>query len=145
MTPGDILTSSGKYPARCLDCPPTMDMLHDAQVLAQRVSNLWQSYSSTMMDYCPEPVVSSGYRPPEVNAETPGAAKDSNHMLCRAVDIADPDGRFTDWCSKNMDLMAHFELWQEDPRWTKGWVHLQSVPPKSQHRIFIPFKGPPPA
>ena len=144
MTVDDVLTSSGQHPERVTDWPPTASMLNDALLLASRCSQLLLSYMGAT-EIESEPLVNSGYRPPDVNAATLGAAKHSNHMVCRAVDLADPDGVLTKWCQENLDLLAHFELYMEDPRWTRGWVHLQSVAPASAHRVFIPMKGPPPA
>ena len=138
MTAGDILTSGNKYPDRALKYPPMLPMLHDAQVLATRVTQLLTSYASSRPGLEAEPEVSSGYRPAEVNAMTSGAAKHSNHMVCRAVDIADAKGELAKWCVANLDLLEHHQLWMEAPKYTVGWVHLQSVPPKSNHRVFVP-------
>jgi hypothetical protein len=30
----------------------------------------------------------------------------------------------------------------KDPQWTPSWVHLQSVPPASGDRVFIPAASP---
>lgn len=138
MTAGDILTSSNQHPERALRWPPTLPMLHDCQVLATRVTQLLTSYARAARACEPEPLVHSGYRPPEINAVTPNAAKNSNHLVCRAVDIADEKGELAAWCLANLDLLEHFELWLEDPRFTPTWVHLQSVPPKSNSRVFQP-------
>ncbi len=144
MTAGDVLSSSGLHPDRPIDYPPTREMLYDAMVIAQRCTQLLQSYSSSKPTVEGEPAVRSGYRPPDINAATPGAAQYSQHMFCRAVDLDDPHGELAAWCLGNLDLLEHFELYMEDPRWTPSWVHLQSLPPKSNSRVFIPFKGPPP-
>lgn len=88
-------------------------------------------------------VVSSGYRPAAINAAV-GGAKRSNHMQCLAVDFRDTDGRVAKWCLANLDLLKKLGMYMEDPRWTKGWVHLQIVAPGSRKRIFIPAPGNPP-
>lgn len=67
--------------------------------------------------------VSSGYRPPEVNASV-GGAKKSHHMSCMACDFKDADGKLDEWLSNNQDLLEKAGLWQEHPEATLGWAHL---------------------
>lgn len=83
-------------------------------------------------------LVSSGWRPPAVNAATPKAARRSKHMTCEAVDINDDEGELDDWCMNNQDKLIEIGLWLEHPSATKGWCHLQGVPPKSGNRVFYP-------
>jgi hypothetical protein len=82
--------------------------------------------------------VTSGWRPPQVNATTPGAAKRSLHMTCEAVDLEDADGQLDDWCLDHPEVLQEIGLWQEHPAATKGWCHLQVVPPRSGKRVFYP-------
>jgi len=82
--------------------------------------------------------VSSGWRPPSVNANVPGAAKKSNHMLGLACDFKDIDGSLDAFCATNLKLLESCGLYLEDPKSTPGWCHLQCVPPKSGKRIFQP-------
>ncbi len=82
--------------------------------------------------------VNSGWRPPQVNAATPGAAKFSRHMTGEAVDLADPEGMLDDWCMENLPVLEKLGLWMEHPAATKGWCHLQTIPPKSGRRVFYP-------
>lgn len=84
--------------------------------------------------------VSSGWRPPVVNAGTPGAAVNSKHMTGQAVDLYDPDGDIDDWLmsTAGQAVLAELGLWLEHPAATKGWAHLQTVPPRSQRRVFYP-------
>ena len=82
--------------------------------------------------------VSSGYRPPSVNAKIPNAAKKSNHMVCLAADFKDPDGSLDQWCLANPKVLEKAGLWQEHPDATPGWCHLQAVAPKSGNRVFRP-------
>ena len=35
-------------------------------------------------------------------------------------------------------LMADMGLWHEHPAATKGWAHLQTLPPRSGRRTFYP-------
>jgi hypothetical protein len=85
-------------------------------------------------------VVNSGWRPPAVNAATPGAAVKSKHLRCQAIDIYDPEGLIDAWCMKDAGLQALAEigLWLEHPSSTKGWSHWQTVPPASGNRVFYP-------
>lgn len=83
--------------------------------------------------------VNSGWRPPEVNSATPNAALKSKHMTGNAVDLADPEGDLDDWCSENDgSRLIQYGLWMESPAATKGWCHLQNLPPKSGKRVFFP-------
>ena len=83
-------------------------------------------------------VVSSGYRPPEINAATPGSAKHSNHMICLACDFRDLDGALDDFCSNNTDVLERCGLYLEHPSSTPNWCHLQAISPRSGNRIFKP-------
>lgn len=60
----------------------------------------------------------------------------SQHLHGRAVDIADADGSFMKFCKDNISLLENAGLWVEQG--TVGWVHLQTVPPKSGNRFFLP-------
>lgn len=83
-------------------------------------------------------VVSSGYRPPEINKGVAGAAKRSNHMLCLACDFKDTDGSLGAWCLANLKVLEECGLYLEHPSATRGWVHLQVVAPRSGNRVFYP-------
>ena len=82
--------------------------------------------------------ITSGWRPPSVNAGTPGAAPKSKHMTCQACDLTDPEGDLDDYCLNNPDILAKIGLWLEHPAVTKSWTHVQIVPPKSGKRVFYP-------
>ncbi len=64
----------------------------------------------------------------------------SSHLYGCAVDISDQDGKFAYWLQTVTGQRKLIEcgLWMEDPKYTKGWVHLQSYAPKSLNRYFIP-------
>lgn len=83
-------------------------------------------------------LVNSGWRPATVNAATKGAAKKSNHMLGLACDLSDPTGSLDKWCMDNLDELEAIGLWMEHPSATPGWCHLQTVPPRSGRRVFMP-------
>lgn len=82
--------------------------------------------------------VTSGWRPANVNKTIPGAAVRSNHMRCLAIDLFDPEGALDDWCMDNLDVLMNLGLHLEHPSATKGWCHLQAVPPRSGKRVFYP-------
>lgn len=84
--------------------------------------------------------VSSGWRPPAVNSTTAGAAVNSKHMTGQAIDIYDPDGDLDDWLmsGEGQAAMTALGLWHEHPSATKGWAHLQTIPPRSGRRTFYP-------
>ena len=92
--------------------------------------------------------LSSGWRPKTVNDATSNAAKASNHITGDAGDVKDPDRALAQWCVLNPDKLATCGLWMEDPRWTfsangNHWLHLQTLPPKSGKRIYIPSTAKP--
>lgn len=87
--------------------------------------------------------VTSGWRPPSINAMTPGAAPQSKHQIGLACDFKDTDGSLWTWCLQNLQLLADNNVYLEDARWTRtkdgsGWVHMQLGAPKSRKRIFVP-------
>lgn len=79
--------------------------------------------------------VSSGYRPRSINARV-GGAKHSAHMSCQAVDFSDSTGELAQWCKEHVALLNTLGLYLEDPKYTQGWVHLQSRP--TRRNPFIP-------
>lgn len=84
-------------------------------------------------------LVSSGWRPPEINAATAGAALNSLHLTCEAVDIFDPDGDLDEWLySDGRPALEQIGLWVEHPSATRRWSHLQTKPPRSGRRFFYP-------
>ena len=108
------------------------DIEHQAIDLLDRVNALLKGFGEDRS-------VNSGWRPPALNAATNGAALKSKHMTGNAVDLADPEGDLDDWCSENDGaLLSSYGLWMEHPAATKGWCHLQNLPPKSGRRIFYP-------
>lgn len=85
-------------------------------------------------------LVSSGWRPPLVNSSTPNAAPNSKHMTGQAIDIYDPDGDLDEWLmtADGQSELVRLGLWMEHPSATKGWAHLQTIPPRSGNRVFYP-------
>lgn len=83
-------------------------------------------------------IISSGWRPPQINGQMKGAAPKSKHMTGEAVDLYDPEGSLDQFCLEKQDSLASLGLWMEHPLATKGWCHLQIVPPRSGARVFYP-------
>jgi hypothetical protein len=83
-------------------------------------------------------LVSSGWRPPQVNANVPNAAVRSKHMTGEAIDISDPEGDLDQWCMDNLQELEDIGLYLEHPSATKNWCHLQTVAPRSGKRVFYP-------
>jgi hypothetical protein len=85
-------------------------------------------------------VVASGWRPGPVNATTPGAARSSKHQDGRAIDIDDDGGDLDNWLMtpEGQAALIRIGLWHEHPAHTKGWAHLQTIPPGSGRRTFYP-------
>lgn len=80
-------------------------------------------------------IVTSGYRSTAHNSKVGGKAR-SAHLSCQAADFADRDGGLANFCLENIGLLESCGLWMEDPRYTSGWIHLQSRP--ASKRVFIP-------
>jgi hypothetical protein len=111
---------------------PLNDTLRaNAEELVEKVNQLLSRFGEGRR-------VSSGWRPPQVNAATPGAAKRSLHMTCEAVDLEDEDGQLDDWCLDNLEVLQEIGLWLESPAATRRWCHLQIAPPRSGKRVFFP-------
>lgn len=127
------------YPGVC-----TPEIEREAAITAQKASDLLtqaKTYGVTL-DVNPKTgtVVSSGWRPPAVNASTPNAAPNSKHMTGQAIDIYDPDGDLDDWLmsGEGQAALMGLGLWHEHPSATKGWAHVQTIPPRSGRRTFYP-------
>lgn len=101
----------------------------NGQELLRRL-NLFRTEYGTPM------IVSSGYRPANQNTQA-GGAKQSAHMSLQACDFIDKDGKLFDFIKANPDILEKCDLYMEDPRWTKNWIHLQSRP--TNERIFLPY------
>ena len=151
LTVDDVLTSSGKYPERAKLA--TREIRFNAQALVEKINKVITSYENGHSK-TENIELSSGFRPPLVNAATPGASETSWHMTGHAVDIEDPAGNLALFCSLETSLLEHFGLYLEDPRWTRKirqsdgtwrhrWVHLQDKAPPSGRRVFRPA-GPEP-
>lgn len=83
-------------------------------------------------------IITSGWRPPQINSQVKNAAPKSKHMTGQACDIYDPEGSLDEWCLDHPESLMALGLWQEHPSATKGWLHVQTVPPLSGRRVFFP-------
>lgn len=90
------------------------------------------------LGYQPPMIASSCLRSIESQKKINPYAMGSSHLYGCAVDIADPKGELTRWLKTHRDALILCGLWQEDPMYTKGWVHLQTYRPNSGNRVFIP-------
>ncbi|MEL4181248.1 D-Ala-D-Ala carboxypeptidase family metallohydrolase [Roseateles sp. PN1] len=122
----------------------TADIERNAKLtieLASRLLTQARSYGVSLdLNSKTGSVVSSGWRPPAYNATVAGAAPNSKHMTGQAIDIFDPDGDLDDWLmtGEGQAALTAIGLWIEHPASTKGWSHLQTVPPRSGRRVFYP-------
>lgn len=107
----------------------------NALELLSRVNAL---LSELPYDEARKPKVNSGWRPADYNKTVANAAPNSRHITGQAVDIADPDGVIDSHLHTHFDLLIKHRLWMEHPAATKGWSHLQSVPPRSGNLCFYP-------
>lgn len=113
------------------------DIRSHAVTTTERANRLLAAYEASTGD-TETRYVTSGWRPPSVNARTEGAAIKSKHMTGQAIDISDPGGDLDDWCMDNLPVLAKIGLWMEHPSVTKNYCHVQTVPPKSERRVFFP-------
>lgn len=109
----------------------TRELRANARETLRRVNNLLRC--AGMM--CK---VTSGWRPTAINAAVPGAARNSKHLFCIAVDLEDRNGALDAWCMAHLDTLEELGLWLEHPDATPGWCHLQTQPPRSGSRVFNP-------
>lgn len=115
----------------------TTEIVSNAQQTVERANLLLSRYKAATGD-AEIRKVNSGWRPSAVNSQTTNAAPRSKHLLGQAVDLSDPEGDLDEWCLASPEVLQGIGLWQEHPSATKGWCHLQIVPPKSGNRVFYP-------
>jgi uncharacterized protein YcbK (DUF882 family) len=108
----------------------TNEMVGNATILLSRVNALMAACGF-------KTTVNSGWRPPAYNATIPNASPTSKHMTMQAIDLRDT-GQIAAYLNENRQLLKDHGLWMEAPASTRGWCHLQSVPPKSGSIVFYP-------
>jgi hypothetical protein len=123
-----LLTIPQVLMGRDSEFPLTGQMWANLAELLRRVNPLIHRYGRDV-------TVNSGYRPGPYNKRA-GGSKTSPHLTCEAVDIADPEGLLAKWLTP--ELLEQYDLYMEDPEYTKGWVHLQTRKTRSGKRIFKP-------
>ncbi len=123
ITLKDYLTASGSYPEREKHKELTPELLKNAEKLLVQVNQLLADLGVDSVK------ISSGFRPAAVNAATAGAAKKSGHMICKSIDIKDPEGKIDALFSSDegQELFVKYGLWQEHPDATKGWAHCDLI------------------
>ena len=67
----------------------TDDLVDNARITVFRANDLLHRFGESRF-------VTSGWRPPAVNATIPNAARKSKHMTCQAIDLEDDDGDLDD-------------------------------------------------
>ncbi len=110
----------------------TPTIVENAKDLLSRVNKLLEFYGNTNVG------VTSGWRPPNINAATKGASATSKHMEGNAIDLSDDDGSLDDWCMRNQQFLVQQGLYLEHPSFTPRWCHLQRIAPRSGNRVFRP-------
>jgi len=121
------MITSEKYFGRAIVDPKIAD---NAKELLEKVNAFLEHFQGSVQ-------MTSGYRSPEHNKNV-GGARSSKHMSGEAIDIYDLDRSLAKFCVLKAELLDQYGLYCEDPRCTRNWVHLQSCPPRSGSRFFIP-------
>lgn len=127
----DALYPTAMSPAIARSALTTID-------LANRLLTLAKGAGILVHDTPEWGAVASGWRPPAVNAVTKGAAVMSKHMTGEAIDLFDPDGSLDRWLMLNQKVLKDLGLWLEHPDATPRWCHVQTIPPHSGNRVFVP-------
>lgn len=137
ITLQDWLTTSGLHPERKQEA--------NDQIIVN--ATLWCDKVNAFLDelgWIGFRTLSSGFRPPEVNAATPNAAEHSGHESGLSGDISDDaEQTLAQLVMSRPDLLLKHGLMMEDIHSTKGkftnWCHLDYV---SRHprpsQTFLP-------
>lgn len=113
----------------------TVDIENNAIILLEKVNLLIEEIPSWVWEFHG---INSGWRPRTYNDRIPNAAKNSKHITGQAIDLDDDDGSLDEYLFELETLLEFADLYLEHPSATKGWCHLQTVPPKSRNRVFYP-------
>ena len=116
----------------------TPEIVANARLTVARINQLLERAGRSEIDE-----LNSGWRPKSVNDATSNSATGSKHLTAEAGDIPDSDRALARWCYTHQPVLEEIGLWMEHPGWTRTWVHVQIVPPKSGHRCYIPNSSPP--
>lgn len=110
--------------------PLSPEQHRNLEVLLERLNEFRRLYGKSME-------VSSGYRPAAINKRLRGATN-SAHLHCQAADFRDHNQAIRKFILENPSVLEACDLYCEDFKYTKTWVHLQSRPTRSGKRIFKP-------
>lgn len=116
----------------------TNEIIENAQKLLQKVNGLLNELGISKSD------VTSGWRPPTVNAQVTNAAKRSAHMIGLAVDLLDNTNQdLAKLIASQPDLLRKYGLFIEDMSSTRGkntnWCHLDYMTRQDRpSRVFKP-------
>jgi hypothetical protein len=122
----------------------TLEVKANSEKTVKLVNSLLAVMEAEGMTFEAHPVsqslVSSGWRPPQINRQVKNAAPKSKHMTGEAVDLYDPEGDIDNFLmsGQGQRVLASLGLYIENPACTKSWSHIQIVPPRSQQRVFYP-------
>lgn len=115
---------------------PTSEIKNNVDNLLNKV-NQFLSKVAELENITIEYVATSTIRTEKRNAETDGAKK-SLHLIGRAIDIKDTNGKLANAILNHLDLLKQYKLCFEDPNYTKGWVHLDDRARGGEFRMFKP-------
>lgn len=107
------------------------ELIGNANTIVPRANQLLDAFGSSRG-------CNSGYRTSSDQDRINPGAPLSKHTICAAIDLEDKDGKLKAFCLANLQVLESIGLWIEDPKATPTWLHIQCLPPKSGHRIFIP-------
>lgn len=122
------------------ECLKGRDKAHPNEYNKTIEMNLYktiQAIDEFLKDYTGTINVASGWRD-QVSNKAAGGAPSSKHCTGEAIDLADPNGKIRQYVLDNLDKAQKIGLFFEHMAWTPTWVHMQIVPPKSGHRIYVP-------
>lgn len=110
------------------ECPPELEQNLEHHLIC--LNKFRAIYGIPM--YC-----TSGLRSLEHNIVI-GGKPGSAHLSAQASDWLDDKGDIKAFIASRPDTLEECGLYMEDPLHTPTWCHLQSRPPVSNKRIFIP-------
>ena len=127
--------------------PETMNP-HGFPIHSDQLANLADTANkcNEFLDAYPYDVpMNSGFRNFALQMQVNPLAPMSNHLTGKALDggeLLDNPNRLMEYILSNLDRAQALGLFFENFNWVPTWCHIQTVPPKSGHRIFIPDSSP---
>lgn len=129
ITLEQAITASGSHPERLKHKELTSEVKDNLTNLLEKVNALLKELAID------KSVVSSGFRPSDVNAATPGSAKKSLHMTGHAIDIAGHEVYKA--VEKHPELLKKYGLWMESSKNAPTWSHLDDSATRTDRPIRI--------